>query len=219
MAEAWREIPHVVHHDEANITEMERLRRAHAEEVEVAGGKLTITPFILKALAGAIGEYPRFNAIFDAQEEELVIRGKINIGVALNTDRGLLVPVIRDVDKKSVIDLALELTALSEKLRQERPKSDVLKDGTFTLTNVGSIGGTGFSPLINPPQVAIFGAARAQLRQVLTGDLDNHKSEVRLALPVCVAFDHRVIDGAEAARFMNAIKHLLGDPAELLLHG
>jgi len=128
-----------------------------------------------------------------------------------------MVPVIQQVDRKSVIELALELGTLAEELRKERPRGDVLKGGTFTLTNVGAIGGTGFSPIVNHPQVAIFGAARARLEQIVEGSIKQPETRIGLMLPVCIGFDHRVNDGADAARFMNAVKRLLEDPDELLI--
>lgn len=218
MSQAWREIPHVVHHDQIDITALERLRAAQAAAVEAEGGKLTLTPFLVKALADALSEHPRFNATFDAEREEIVVRQKIHIGVALDTERGLMVPVLRDADRKSVIELAVELAEVAKLLREhDRASSDLLKGGTFTLTNVGAIGGSGFSPIINPPQVAIFGAARARLHQIVKGDLSDYRTDVALILPVCVAFDHRAADGADAARFMNSVKRLLSDPAEFVI--
>ncbi len=219
MTRSWREIPHVVHHDAVEITALERLRRAQAADVEAEGGKLTLTPFLLKALASALGDHPRFNATFDGERDALEIHPDVHIGVALDTERGLVVPVVRDVRRKSVLALAVELEDLAGALRGGQGEGEIFKGGTFTLTNVGAIGGTGFSPLINPPQVAIFGAARAQLRQVVRGDLDDHELDIALVLPVCVAFDHRVVDGADAARFMNTVRELLSDPGALVVRG
>ena len=217
VSRAWAEIPHVTHQDEIDITDLEILRRNHAAQAEEVGAKLTLTPFIVKALAGALGEHPRFNARFDTDNEEIELVRAVNVGVAIDTERGLLVPVIRNAQSKTVMGLAKELAHISDKLKEQRADKDMLRGGTITLTNVGSIGGTGFMPIINPPQVAIFGAARAGLKSVFTGDLDNARTSTRLVLPVCLTFDHRVNDGADAARFMNSIKRLLSDPEELAL--
>jgi len=217
MSRAWAEIPHVTHQDEIDITDIEILRRDHAAKADEEGAKLTLTPFIVKALAGALGEHPRFNARFDADNEEIELVRAVNVGVAIDTERGLLVPVVRDAQSKTVLGLAKELAHISDKLKEQRADKEMLRGGTITLTNVGSIGGTGFMPIINPPQVAIFGAARAGLKSVFTGDLDNARASIRLVLPVCLTFDHRVNDGADAARFMNSIKRLLSDPEELAL--
>lgn len=217
MARAWREIPHVTHHDAVDITDIERMRREHAGKVEENGDKLTLTPFLLKALAGALHEHPRFNAWFDADSEEIELVRAVNIGVAMDTEHGLLVPVLNDVQRKTVLELAVELGKIAERLREGRADRALLSGGTITLTNVGSIGGTGFSPIINPPQVAIFGAARAELRQVVVGGIDRATAQTRLVLPVCIAFDHRVNNGADAARFMNTIKLILSDPQEFAL--
>ncbi|MEQ9812808.1 MAG: dihydrolipoamide acetyltransferase family protein [Azospirillaceae bacterium] len=218
MAQAWSEIPHVLHVDRADITALERLRVSHGETVEAAGGKLTLTPLLVKALAAALREHPSFNARFDAEAEEIILAEERNIGVALDSDWGLVVPVLRQADRKSVIDLALELSELSRRLADERPSREMLQGGTFTLTNVGAIGGTGLSPIINHPQVAILGAARAALERVVTGSIEAPEERVALVLPLSLAFDHRVVDGADAARFMNDLKRLLEDPDELLIH-
>lgn len=217
VTRSWREIPHVTHHDVADITELERLRRKEASFVEKQGGKLTLSVLLIKALAAALRDHPRFNATFDSDHEELLIRDDINMGIAFDTQAGLLVPVVRDVGHKSVLDIALELNRLAERLASNRPSPDVLRDGTFTLTNIGVIGGTSFSPIINPPQVAIFGAARAHLATRSTGDLDDHETMTILALPISLTFDHRIADGADAARFMNRVKALLEDPSDLLI--
>jgi pyruvate dehydrogenase E2 component (dihydrolipoamide acetyltransferase) len=217
MSRAWREIPHVTHLDEIDITDLEKLRRDHAGEAEKSGAKLTLTPFIMKALAGSLSQHPRFNARFDAENEEIEMVHDVNIGVALDTERGLLVPVIRDIQSRTVLDLAEELARISDKLKNQRADRAMLQGGTITLTNVGSIGGTGFVPIINPPQVAIFGAARAGLRNVPAGDIERTTTTTRLILPVCLSFDHRVNDGADAARFMNSVKLLLSDPEQFAL--
>lgn len=218
MAQAWLEIPHVTHQDMIEITALERLRRKHAEEIGKLGGALTLTPFIVKALAIALTDFPNFNATFDADACAVHQMPDYNIGVALDTERGLLVPVLRDAGRKSITELALDLSKLGERLRANFATPEDLRGATFTLTNLGAIGGTGLAPIINPPQTAIFGTARAELRQMVRGDIDDHTIEVALCLPVCLTFDHRVADGAEAARFVGRVKALLDDPGELVLN-
>ncbi|WP_299564330.1 dihydrolipoamide acetyltransferase family protein [uncultured Sulfitobacter sp.] len=218
MAQAWREIPHVTHQDVIEITALERLRREHEAEIEQQGGALTLTPFIVKALAITLADFPNFNATFDADACAVHQLPDVNIGVALDTDRGLLVPVLRDAGAKSIAELAVNLKKLGDRLREDAATRDDLRGATFTLTNVGAIGGTGLAPIINPPQTAIFGVARAELRHVVRGDIDEHTTEVALCLPVCLTFDHRVADGAEAARFVQRVKALLDDPGALVLN-
>ncbi|MCV2869117.1 2-oxo acid dehydrogenase subunit E2 [Defluviimonas sp. WL0002] len=219
MEQAWRDIPHVTHHDVIDITALERLRRKHAPEIEKKGGALTLTPFLVKALAVALADFPDFNATFDAEAREVHRKNRFDVGVALDTERGLLVPVLRNAGQASIIDMAHNLGELAERLREGKARAEDLRGATFTLTNIGPIGGTGLSPIINPPQTAIFGAARAELRQLVKGDLDDYRFELALCLPVCLTFDHRVADGAQAARFVNAVRALLGDPEKLMLHG
>jgi pyruvate dehydrogenase E2 component (dihydrolipoamide acetyltransferase) len=217
MARAWREIPHVTHADRVDITELERFRRRHHAEVEAEGGKLTVTAFALKALAATLQAFPTFNARFDGEAEELVLLERIDIGVALDSERGLIVPVVRAVDRKSVVELAREVVELADRLRGGAPAPAELEGGTFTLTNVGAFGGTGFAPLVNPPQVAILGLARARLEPVVEGTLDDPETATRLVLPVVLAFDHRANDGADAARFVNHVARLLRSPETLAL--
>jgi len=217
MALSWSQIPHVTHQDLVDITELERFRQRHEADVEAAGGKLTVTVFAVKAAAAALAAFPTFNASYDAEAEEVILKQYVHIGVALDSDRGLMVPVLRDVDRKSVAELAVELTRMSDRLRDSAPSSDDLRGGTFSVTNVGGLGGTGFTPIVNHPQVAILGLARARLEQVVTGTLDAPDTAVRLMLPVCVAFDHRVNDGADAARFTSRIAQLLADPERFAL--
>jgi len=210
-ARAWREIPHVTHHDLADITGLEAFRRRHAAEVEARGGKLTLTVLVLKALAGALSEHPRFNASLDVEAEELVYKRYHHLGVALDSERGLLVPVLRDVDRKSPVELAVELYELAERVRAGEVGRDEMQGGTFTVSNVGPMGGTHFNPIINHPEVAILGRGRASLQPVVRGSLERHEIEPRLLLPLSLGFDHRVNDGADAARFVGRIVELLSD--------
>jgi pyruvate dehydrogenase E2 component (dihydrolipoamide acetyltransferase) len=218
MATSWREIPHVSHHDFADITDLDVMRRAHAERVEAEGGHLSITMFLLKAAATALRDHPRFNCIIDAENSRVGLKEDINIGVAVDSDDGLVVPVIEHVDRKSIVDLAREVPEISRRMREGKRSLEDMKGATFTITNPGAIGGTSFNPIINPPQVAILGAAQARLVPVVV-ETDGPQPEfvARLHLPLVLAFDHRVNDGADAARFMNDIKRLLEDPTFLAL--
>jgi len=217
MALAWSQVAHVTHQDVADITELERFRRAHLDEVEEAGGKLTLTVLVMKAVIGALKEFPRFNASLDVEAEEIVLKKYYHIGVAVETERGLIVPVIRDADCKTIKELAVELTDLAERARNGEVSRDDMTGGTFTITNVGPIGGTGFTPIINWPQVSILGIARATLEPVIRGDLNDYEIEPRLRLPLALGFDHRVIDGADAAHFCQRMIEFLHDPEILML--
>ncbi len=171
----------------------------------------------MKAAIAALKEFPRFNATLDPESEEIILKRYYHIGVAVATGRGLVVPVIRDVDCKNVTELAVELTGLAERARDGEVDREEMRGGSFTITNPGPLGGTEFTPIINYPQVAILGLARARLEPVVRGDLESHELEPRLLLPLGLAFDHRVNDGAEAARFVNTVMDALSDPETLLL--
>lgn len=216
MADAWRRIPHVTHVDHADITELEELRAEHAAAME--DGDLTLTVFLLKALVAVLKEFPRFNARLDEDQEEIVLLDYHHLGVAVDTDRGLLVPVVRDVDGKSLAELAAELEGLVEATRSREVTRDQMRGGTFTLTNPGPLGGDVLTPIINPPQVAILGAGRATLRPVVREGADGHEIQPRLILPVCLSFDHRVNDGADAARFCARLVEILEDPDAFVRH-
>jgi len=218
MAEAWRRIPHVTHNDLADITELEAFRRRQAPEIEERGGKLTLTVLVMKAVVAALQAHPRFNASLDPEREELVYKRYHHLGVAIDTDRGLLVPVVRDVDRKSLGELAVELAGLAERVRRGEAAPEDLAGGTFTITNVGPLGGTHFTPIINHPQVAILGVGRAELRPVVQGTLERPDVGARLLLPLSLGFDHRVNDGADAARFANKVIDVLGDLEAFALH-
>ncbi len=217
MARSWARIPHVMHFDRVDITDLERLRRGHEAEVAEAGGKRTMTVLVLKAAVAALKAFPRFNASLDADDESLVLKHYYHLGVATATEQGLLVPVLRDVDRKSIRDLAVELVAITERARQGEAKLEELQGGTFTTTNVGSLGGILFTPIIRHPEAAILGLGRIDLEPVATGDSKDFALTARLRLPLCLAFDHRINDGAEAAGFMNHLIRSLQDPASLLL--
>jgi pyruvate dehydrogenase E2 component (dihydrolipoamide acetyltransferase) len=221
-ARAWDAIPHVTHNDLADITELEALRRRQAKRLEKEGVRLTITALVLKAVAAVLREHPRFNASLDAESEEIVFKRYFHLGVATDTSRGLVVPSIRDVDRRSVVELARELSALADRAREGDLDRDEMQRGTFTVTNVGALGGTHFTPIINHPQVAILGLGRAQLEPRYLGEAEGDGAEdsrvvPRLMLPLCLAFDHRVNDGADAARFTNRLIEILSHPEWFVL--
>jgi pyruvate dehydrogenase E2 component (dihydrolipoamide acetyltransferase) len=213
--EAWNTIPHVTHQDKADITELEQLRARFAPKAEEAGGKMTVTAIALKVCASALKVFPQFNASIDMAKEEIIYKQYISIGVAVDTDRGLLVPVIRDVDKKNIVELAAELTQLSKKAREKKLMPAEMEGGTFTITNLGGIGGTGFSPIVNHPEVAILGLSRSSTEPVWL----NGKFEPRRVLPLSLSYDHRLIDGADAARFLRWIAEAFEQPFLLSVQG
>src|SRR6266513_2347283 len=215
MWEAWSSIPHVTQNDKADITELEQLRARFGPKAAEAGGKMTVTAIALKVCASALKIFPQFNASIDMEQEEIVYKQFINIGVAVDTDRGLLVPVLRDVDKKNIVELAAELTQLSKKARDKKLTPSDLEGGTFTITNLGGIGGTGFSPIVNYPEVAILGLSRSSMEPVWM----NGKFEPRQVLPVSLSYDHRLIDGADAARFLRWIAEAFEQPFLLSVQG
>jgi len=218
LALAWSQIPHVCHQDHADITRLEEFRRRHKAEIEALGGKLTLTVVLLKAVIPALKKHPRFNASLNNAVDEIILKHYYHLGVATDTERGLLVPVVRDVDRKSISELSVELEQLSRRTRDGEVTPEDMQGGTFTLTNIGSLGGTGFAPLINYPQVAILGAGRAQLQPVVIGDENAYQIVPRRMLPLVLAFDHRVLDGADAARFLGMVIEVLEDPEEFLLN-
>ena len=213
--QAWTTIPHVTQNDKADITELEQLRARFAPKAEEAGGKMTVTAIALKVCASALKIFPQFNASIDMGKEEIIYKQYINIGVAVDTDRGLLVPVLRDVDQKNIVELATELTQLSKKARDKKLTPAEMEGGTFTITNLGGIGGTGFSPIVNHPEVAILGLSRSGMEPVWM----NGKFEPRLVLPLSLSYDHRLIDGADAARFLRWIAEAFEQPFLLSVQG
>jgi pyruvate dehydrogenase E2 component (dihydrolipoamide acetyltransferase) len=213
--QAWTTVPHVTQNDKADITELEQLRARFAPKAEEAGGKMTVTAIALKVCASALKIFPQFNASIDLAKDEIVYKQYVNIGVAVDTERGLLVPVIRDVDKKNIVELAAELTQLSKKAREKKLALAEMEGGTFTITNLGGIGGTGFSPIVNYPEVAILGLSRSGMEPVWM----NGKFEPRLVLPLSLSYDHRLIDGADAARFLRWIAEAFEQPFLLSVQG
>jgi pyruvate dehydrogenase E2 component (dihydrolipoamide acetyltransferase) len=217
MALSWSEVPQVTHEDVADITDLEKLRQDNKAEIEKQGGALTLTVFAIKAAVAALKANPRFNASLDSDAQEIILKKYFHIGIAVDTDRGLLVPVVRDADCKSMVELAKEVVALAERARQGEVEPKDMTGGTFTITNVGPLGGTGFTPIINYPQVAILGLAKARLQPVVHGNIDDFKMVPRLMLPLCLGFDHRIVDGADAARFLGEVIRLLESPENLML--
>jgi pyruvate dehydrogenase E2 component (dihydrolipoyllysine-residue acetyltransferase) len=215
LSQAWNVIPHVTQHDKADITELEQLRAKFAQRAETAGGKMTATAIALKVCASALKLFHQFNASIDMAKEEVVYKQYINIGVAVDTDRGLLVPVIRDVDKKNIIEIAVELANISKKARDKKLAPEDMEGGTFTITNLGGLGGTAFTPIVNHPEVAILGMSRSRMEPVWM----NGKFEPRLLMPLSLSYDHRLIDGADAVRFLRWIVEALEQPFLLSVQG
>ncbi len=215
MTEAWTTIPHVTQFDTVDITEVEEIRKQYSKKVETASGKLTLTAIILKVTASALKVFPQYNASIDVATNEIMYKRYYHIGVAVDTDRGLLVPVLRAVDKKNIVELSQELNTLVERARNKKITLEEMEGGSFTISNLGGIGGTNFSPIIYPHQVAILGVARARLEPVYRGN----QFEPRMMLPVAVSYDHRLIDGADGARFLRWIAEALEEPLLLALEG
>ncbi|GAB5603286.1 2-oxo acid dehydrogenase subunit E2 [Thermus sp. FJN-A] len=215
MGQAWAQVPMVTHFDEADITELEALRKRYAKRAEERGYRLTLTAFLLKALALTLRAFPKFNASIDPEKAEVIYKDYVHIGVAVDTPHGLLVPVIRDVDRKGVLRLARELQEVSEKARERKLAPEDMQGGTFSLSNLGGIGGTGFTPIVNWPEVAILGVSRSQVKPVW--DAEKEAFAPRLVMPFGLTYDHRLIDGAEAARFCRHLAALLEDPLGLAL--
>ncbi|MGD0252157.1 MAG: 2-oxo acid dehydrogenase subunit E2 [Verrucomicrobiota bacterium] len=198
LSESWNTIPHVTQFDEADFTQLNALRKKFAPAYEKKGAKLTLTPFVLKALVETLKKHPIFNSSLDEVANEIVIKEYFHIGIAVDTEQGLIVPVIRNVDKKSMLELVKELEQLAQKARDRKVTAEELKGGTFTISNQGAIGGAHFTPIVNKPQVAILGLGRGTMKPVVR----DGKIVVRMMTPLGLSYDHRVIDGGEAARFI-----------------
>jgi pyruvate dehydrogenase E2 component (dihydrolipoamide acetyltransferase) len=198
MTESWTTIPHVTQFDEADITNLMELRKKYGAAYEAKGARLTLTPFTLKAVVAALKQSPAFNSSLDEAANEIVFKDYYHIGLAVDTEAGLIVPVIRDVDKKSILQLSKELQDMAERTRSRKISSDELKGGTFTISNQGPIGGAHFTPIINKPEAAILGLGRSVLKPVVRKD----KIEARTMMPLGLSYDHRLIDGGNAARFI-----------------
>lgn len=199
MADNWNTIPHVTQFDEVDLTGLMALRKQFAGAYEKKGAKLTVTSFALKAVVAALKKHPVFNASLDEVAEEIIFKEHYHIGLAVDTEQGLIVPVLRDVDKKSMLQLSREVQDLAERTRSRKVSPEELQGGTFTISNQGSFGGGHFTPIVNKPEVAILGLGKGALKPVVTAE---KKIEARLVMPVALSYDHRVIDGGSAARFM-----------------
>ena len=215
LSHAWSVVPHVTQFDQADITEVEALRRRFSPKAEAVGGKLTITAILLRVAASALKIFPRFNASLDMGAGEIVYKSYIHLGVAVDAGYGLLVPVIRDVDRKNILRIAVELTDLSRRARDKKLSVDELRGASFTVSNLGGLGTTWFTPIVNWPEVAILGLGRATEQAVLRDGV----FVPRLILPLSVSYDHRVIDGADAARFLRWVAEALEQPLKLALEG
>ena len=210
MTESWTTVPHVTQFDDADITDLMALRKRHAAAYEKSGVRLTVTSFAIKAAVSALDKYPAFKTSIDYQALEIVIRDYVHIGVAVDTEAGLFAPVIRDVDKKDLLDLSRELDELAERTRQRKLAVDEMQGATFTISNLGSIGGSYFTPIVNSPQVAVLGMGRGVYRPMVR----DKKVVPRLVLPLALSYDHRVIDGADGARFLREIVRCLENYTE-----
>ena len=215
VSRSWRMIPHVTQYDKADITRLEQARNQHGRKVEATGGKLTVTVIMVKVVASALNVFPQFNASIDPLNKEIIYKKYCHIGVAVDTDRGLLVPVIRDVDQKNIMDLSVELSEIAVRARDAKLTLEEMQGGSFTISNLGGIGGTYFSPIINTPEVAILGISRGKVEPV---DQDG-EWKPRLMVPLSLSYDHRLIDGADAARFLRWVAQALEDPFLISLEG
>ena len=209
----WVTIPHVTQFNEADITSLEAFRKQSNKEYEKEGVKFTMLVFIMKAVAAGLKKYPRFNASLEPSGENLILKNYFNIGVAVDTPDGLVVPVVRDVDKKSLVEISKELREISVKARDKKLKPSDMQGGSMSISSLGGIGGTNFTPIVNAPEVAILGVSRAEMKPVWNGS----DFEPKLMCPLALSYDHRVVDGADGARFITYVSHLLADARRLLL--
>ena len=210
---SWQSIPHVFQFGEADISGVETYIEDHNEKVEKAGGKLTLTAILTKIVATALHKFPTFNASLDMDKEEMILKKYVNINIAVATEDGLLVPVIKNADQKSIKDLSVEISEIAEKAREQKLSKEDMEGGNFSISNLGGIGGTNFTPIVYHPQVAILGISRATTKPVYI----DGKFEPRSILPLSLSYDHRLIDGADGAGFMNWLVKALEDPYEALL--
>ncbi len=219
MALSWSQIPHVSNQDMADITKLEAFRNKQKIKIAEKGGNLTLTVFALKAAVTALKAYPYFNSSLDTNSGKIILKNYYHIGVAVNSDEGLMVPVIRDVDRKSISELAIELFDMVARARERKIGIEEMQGGTFTITNAGPMGGGYFSPIINYPEVAILGLGQARMQPVVRRNKDgNQEIVIRLMMPVVLCFDHRIADGVDAIRFTRMVIEALEDPEELFLN-
>ena len=210
---AWVNVPHVTQHDEADISELDNVRKALKSDAEKVGAKLTLLAFIVKACVEGLKQFPDFNSSLDASGENLVYKKYFHIGFAADTPNGLVVPVIRDADKKNLFEVAKELGELAAKARDGKLKIDEMQGGSFSISSLGGIGGTSFTPIVNAPEVAILGVSKSQMKPIW----DGKEFKPRLMLPLSLSYDHRVIDGASAARFTTFLCQVLSEVRNLVL--
>ena len=215
LSYAWSVIPHVTQFEKADITELEKIRKQFKGLVEAAGAKLTPTAILLKVVAAALKQFPQFNASIDMDKKEVIYKKYYNVGVAVDTDRGLLVPVIRDVDKKNIVQLSIELGEMAKKARDKKLGLDDMQGGNFSISNLGGIGGTYFTPIVNSPEVAILGVSKGNYEPVY----QDGQFVPRLMMPLSLSYDHRIIDGADAIRFLRWVVDALENPFKLILEG
>ena len=217
MTNAWATVPMVTHFDSADATEFEALRQRYKRAAEAIGTKLTPTAMLIKVVASALRRFPDFNASLDVETNEIVYKRYVNLGVAVDTDRGLLVPVIKHADRKNVLELAEELGVLAEKARDRKLGPDDMTGGNLTVSNLGGIGGHGFTPIVDPPDVAILGVSRSRMEPVWEAESESFIA--RLTMPLALTYDHRLIDGASAARFLRWICRAIEEPFLMALEG
>lgn len=217
MTQAWSTVPMVTHFDEADATDFEAARQRHKAAAERAGTKLAPTAMLVKVVAAALKRFPDFNASIDVASQEIVYKRYVNVGVAVDTPHGLLVPVIKDADKKNMLELSADLAALAAKARDRKLSPDDMSGGNFSVSNLGGIGGTGFTPIVNPPEVAILGVSRGAMKPVWNEE--EQAFAPRLVMPLALSYDHRLIDGASAARFLRWVCQAIEDPYLLSLEG
>ncbi len=213
LSYAWSTVPHVTQFDKADITVLEKARKAFNPKVEEAGGKLTVTSILIKVLTAALKKFPTFNCSIDMKKQEIIYKKYYNIGIAVDTKKGLMVPVIKNTDIKNLTELSVEMGQLAKKARDRKISLDELQGGCFTITNLGGIGGTSFTPIVNSPEVAILGVSRGGHEPVYKDGMFNP----RLMLPLSLSYDHRIIDGADAARFLRWVCEALEDPMKILI--
>ena len=207
LQESWQNIPHVTQYNKANITELNKYREVLKKEAEKSGKKVTFLPFLMKASVSVLKNMVRFNSSLDENEENLIIKKYYHIGVAVDTPSGLVVPCVRDVDKKTIVELSEELVEISQRARDKKLKPEELKGSTFTISSLGGIGGTNFAPIVNPPEVAILGVSKSEWQPVF--DKDRKEFVPRFIMPFSLSYDHRVIDGASGAVFVEKLSHTL----------
>jgi pyruvate dehydrogenase E2 component (dihydrolipoamide acetyltransferase) len=222
LSYAWSTIPHVTQFDKADVTALEELRKKYKEQVAKSGGNLTVTAMLVRILATAVRKFPQFNASIDTERGELIYKQYVNVGVAVDTDRGLLVPVVRHADRKNIVEISIEINQLAAKARERKLTLDEMSGGGISISNLGGIGGTYFTPIVNWPEVAILGVSRTQTEPAWTSDPADGQGgrfEPRLMLPLSLSYDHRVIDGADAMRFLRWVVEAIEQPFLLSLIG